>query len=118
MSKKTPLVINDILLDLANAPPITLDSPAWFAWLNADEHYCFHFTHPSGGFTARKERKQRGQWYWVAYRQVHNKLYKAYLCKSEALTFARLCGASEKLTNTIAEGESHTQSRSEITGDN
>jgi LuxR family maltose regulon positive regulatory protein len=103
MSRKTPLVTNGTLLDLADSHLIALDTPEWFAWLEKDEHNTFHFTHPSGGFTARKERKQRGQWYWIAYRQMHNKLYKTYLCKSEALTLAHLCSASEKLANTIAE---------------
>lgn len=103
MSKKTPLVVNEALLEVPDATPIALDSPAWFAWLDADEHHTFHFAHPSGGFTARKERKQRGQWYWVAYRQVHNKLHKTYLCKSEALTLALLCAASEKLSRVITE---------------
>ena len=101
MSKKTPLVIDATLHDPALTAPIALDSPAWFAWLNVEEHHTFHFTSASGGFTARKERKQRGQWYWVAYRQVHNKLHKTYLCKSETLTFALLCAASDKLAHTV-----------------
>ncbi|MBX3082856.1 MAG: hypothetical protein KF716_14550 [Anaerolineae bacterium] len=103
MSKKTPLVTNGTLLDHTTAQPIAVDSAAWFEWLKADEHHTFHFAHPSGGFTARKERKQRGQWYWVAYRQAHNKLHKTYLCKSDALTLSLLCAASEKLAHTVAD---------------
>ena len=74
-----------------------LDSPAWFDWLADEHHHSFHFKHPLGDFTARKERKQRGQWYWVAYRQVHGKLHKTYLGKPEALTEAHLCDAARDL---------------------
>ncbi len=78
-------------------PRIMLDSPAWLARLADDCHHSFHFTHPDENFTARKEPKQRGQWYWVAYRQVHGTLYKTYLGKSELLTAARLCAAAHTL---------------------
>jgi hypothetical protein len=38
-----------------DARPITVDTPAWFAWL---EHaMTFAFTSPSAHFTARKERQ-------------------------------------------------------------
>jgi LuxR family maltose regulon positive regulatory protein len=80
-----------------DAEDIALGTPAWFDWLANEAHCSFHFMHASGGFTARKERKQRGQSYWVAYRQVHHKLYKAYLGKSECLTEAHLCEASAAL---------------------
>jgi hypothetical protein len=106
MSHKTPLVTDGCLCNLGDAPAVALDTPAWFDWLQADEHCTFHFEHTSGGFTARKEHKQRGQWYWVAYRQVHNKLYKTYLGKSETLTEAHLCHASETLAESAAEHES------------
>ncbi len=78
---------------------ITLDSPAWFAWLADDAQHSFHFTHPCGDFTARKERKQRGQWYWVAYRQVRGRLYKTYIGKSATLTHTRLCAAATTLAH-------------------
>ncbi len=97
MAWKTPLATAGMLHEPLGADDIELGSPAWYAWLADETHRSFHFTHPSGGFTARKERKQRGQAYWVAYRQVHSKLYKAYLGKSEQLTEARLGAASEAL---------------------
>jgi LuxR family maltose regulon positive regulatory protein len=87
-----------------DAACIALDSPAWFAWVADDAHHSFHFTHPCGDFTARKERKQRGQWYWVAYRQVHGTLYKTYLGKSDTLTDARLCAAAATLAQLAADG--------------
>ena len=97
MSWKTPTAAAGILHAPLEATAIELGSAAWFDWLAADGHSSFHFVHPSGGFTARKERKQRGQSYWVAYRQVDHKLYKVYLGKSESLTEAHLCAASESL---------------------
>jgi LuxR family maltose regulon positive regulatory protein len=102
MSCRTPLVAQSQLRDPGNAAAIALDTPAWFAWLADDQHHSFHFTHPLGDFTARKERKQRGQWYWVAYRQVHGKLHKTYLGKSETLTEAHLCDAAQFLARTAA----------------
>jgi hypothetical protein len=47
-----------LILPERDASPITLDTPAWFAWL---EHATtFAFSGPSGRFTARKERQARG----------------------------------------------------------
>ena len=102
MSWKTPLAHLGVLHAPLDAADITIDSPEWFAWLANEAHCSFHYMHPSGGFTARKERKQRGQSYWVAYRQVHHKLYKAYLGKSERLTEARLCATSESLAGRVS----------------
>ncbi|MCX6048219.1 MAG: hypothetical protein NT075_24220, partial [Chloroflexi bacterium] len=70
------------------AGPVTVGTPAWFAWL-ADAT-SFTFTSPSGSFMARKERRTRGGGYWQAYRTAHGTLHKAYLGKLENLTFARL----------------------------
>jgi LuxR family maltose regulon positive regulatory protein len=97
MSCRTPLVEPTGLYEPGITQPIALGTPAWFAWLSDDRHCSFHFRHPLGDFTARKERKQRGQWYWVAYRQIHGKLYKTYLGKSEALTETHLCAAAQDL---------------------
>jgi LuxR family maltose regulon positive regulatory protein len=101
MAWKTPLVEAGFLREPGVDTPIALDCPAWFAWLADDRHRCFHFAHASGGFTARKERKQRGQWYWVAYRQVCHKLHKTYLGKTETLTEARLSAASQYLAKEV-----------------
>jgi hypothetical protein len=88
---------------------IGLDSCEWFAWVADEHHHSFHFTHPHGDFTARKERKQRGHWYWVAYRQVNKKLYKRYLGTSACLTGARLCAVAEMLAQTIADADHDSQ---------
>ena len=86
-----------LLRELHTEAKILVGSEEWFSWLMAEQHRGFHFIHPSGGFTARKERKQRGQWYWVAYRQVRCKLHKIYLGKAETLDEAKLIDASRAL---------------------
>jgi LuxR family transcriptional regulator, maltose regulon positive regulatory protein len=86
MARTTPLVDAAGLHEHGSSVVVPLGSPTWRAWLEDEAHHTFHFTDAGGGFTARKERKQRGGWYWVAYRQVHGTLYKAYLGKAEALT--------------------------------
>ena len=103
MSWKTPLVADGELRDPQTNGPIALDSAGWFAWLTEEQHHSFHFKHALGEFTARKERKQRGQWYWVAYRQSHGKLHKIYLGKSETLTEAHLCTVAGDLARIAAQ---------------
>ncbi|HEX9370705.1 MAG TPA: hypothetical protein VF897_06845, partial [Roseiflexaceae bacterium] len=69
---------------------VVIDSPEWHVWLADSGHSRFAFTCRAGSFTARKERKQRGAWYWVAYRRAQGKIHKAYLGKPADLTLARL----------------------------
>src|SRR5215203_4339745 len=91
MAWKTPMVAEGILHIPQEIGTIEVGSPTWYSWLADTAHCSFHFSHPAGDFTARKERKQRGQQYWVAYRHVNSKLYKAYLGKSEVLNEDLLC---------------------------
>jgi LuxR family transcriptional regulator, maltose regulon positive regulatory protein len=58
----------------ANAPTITVGTPAWSAWL--EEATSFTFASPSGSFSARKEQRARGGWYWKAYRTVNGTLHR------------------------------------------
>jgi LuxR family transcriptional regulator, maltose regulon positive regulatory protein len=102
MSRKTPHVSAGTLTCVDTDLNVEVGSAEWFAWLCDEAHPCFHFTDSSGGFTARKERKQRGDSYWVAYRQSHKKLYKRYLGKSESLTEAHLTEGSAALAKAIA----------------
>jgi LuxR family transcriptional regulator, maltose regulon positive regulatory protein len=67
---------------------ITLDSPAWFAWLT--ERSSFAFQGQEGFYTARLEAVQRGDRYWYAYQRTGQKLSKKYLGKTADLTLARL----------------------------
>ena len=77
------------------AGPIPVGSAAWFAWL--EDATAFTFTSPSGSFSARKERRTRGGWYWQAYRTANGALHKAYLGKRENLTLERLERAAAAL---------------------
>ena len=76
--------------------PIRVGTPAWFAWL--EDATAFTFTSPCGSFSARKERRSRGGWYWKAYRTANGTLQKAYLGKLENLTLERL----ERVAMTLA----------------
>ena len=98
MAGKTPRVVAGELRPAPGAQRIALDTAAWRAWLADEQHRSFRFVHPAGVFTARKERKQRGGWYWIAYRQVRRTLYKTYLGRSETLTADRLRRAALTLT--------------------
>ena len=75
--------------------PITVGTPGWFAWL--ENARTFTFASPSGSFSARKERRTRGGWYWKAYRTSNGKLHRAYLGKTEDLTPERLEKAAAAL---------------------
>jgi LuxR family transcriptional regulator, maltose regulon positive regulatory protein len=68
-------------------------SAAWYAWL--DHTSCFAFAGKAGHYTARKERKQRGTWYWYAYFARGQQRTKAYLGKTPNLTLARLEQAAQ-----------------------
>ncbi len=76
---------------------IQLDTPAWFAWLEAAMSISFSYPlfDPACGYivgfmTVRKERWQRGYAYWSAYRRRNGKLRKRYLGPSRCVTRARL----------------------------
>ena len=71
------------------------DSPDWFSWLA--RLGSFHFQGKSGHFTARQERKQRGDVYWYAYRKAHTQRLKRYLGTTDKLTLAFLEQAAHDL---------------------
>jgi LuxR family maltose regulon positive regulatory protein len=77
--------------------PIPVGTPAWFAWL--ERATAFAFTSPAGRFTARKEARARGGWYWKAYHTVHGTLHRAYLGKTADLTLDRLNQAAATLAD-------------------
>ena len=104
MRTKTPTVWRDGLGGAASLAPlgseqrrVPLDSPAWFAWLAAATTTSFAYPvdntadgYIEGFMTVRKEHRDRGGRYWVAYWRVGGRLRKAYLGRSEAVTAARL----------------------------
>jgi DNA-binding CsgD family transcriptional regulator len=86
--------LKDLTMNGNPADSIVLGSAEWFAWL---EHHCsFRFETDCTAFTARKEPRPGG-WYWYAYRRKHGKLHSSYLGKSEELTLERLSLIAEIL---------------------
>ena len=76
---------------------IALDSPEWFAWLEAAGSTSFSYSlfDPERGYivgymTVSKERRQRGGLYWRAARRVEGHVRKVYLGRSAVVTDARL----------------------------
>jgi LuxR family maltose regulon positive regulatory protein len=65
---------------------IALDSPAWWAWLESNAAPSFYYQTPLAGCTLRREVKQRGGCYWVAYRCSHRTLHKVYLGPARSIT--------------------------------
>jgi len=83
---------------------VQLDSTAWFAWLAAETttRFSYPLFDPQVGYivgflTVRKERRQRGSAYWVAYRRVEGHVRKIYLGRSEAVTAQRLQATASRL---------------------
>ena len=75
---------------------IVVDSPEWFAWLQTATRFCYSPDHTSYRFTARKEKRRHG-YYWYGYLRNDRKLHNAYLGKSERLTAAFLDQACDRL---------------------
>jgi LuxR family maltose regulon positive regulatory protein len=76
---------------------VWLDTPAWFAWLDAaaTTRFSYPLLDPSKGYsigvlTVRKERRTRGGAYWTAYRRAGARVRKVYLGRTGAVTQARL----------------------------
>lgn len=83
---------------------VQLDSVGWFAWLAAETttRFSYPLFDPQVGYivgflTVRKERRQRGSAYWVAYRRVGGQVRKVYLGRSEAITTQRLQAIASRL---------------------
>ena len=99
-----PSVADGLLQGTAagGAAGLAVGSPAWFAWLADDAARSFSFRSPAGTYTARKERRQRGGAYWVAYRTAAGRQHKVYLGKAEELTPERLAVAAAALAGRVA----------------
>lgn len=105
MRQKPPQVREEWLLHVrADGSDIRLDSPAWFAWLEAPETRSFAyplFERRCGlivGFmTVRKDRRQRGGWYWSVFRRQGERLRRVYLGRASRITGARLEAVAQQL---------------------
>lgn len=109
MAGKTPRVEQEFLVvPTGNRAPVRIGSRQWYSWLSAEENTSFFFTHEAGSFTARKEQKQRGGLYWIAYRSREGKLSKTYIGRSENLTAERLREVASCLTQHKVGVDKHT----------
>jgi hypothetical protein len=98
MSHNIPSVRDGVVIDTSHGgPTIQLDTPAWFAWLEAPTTTRFSYAlynqacgYIDGFMTVRKERRQRGTTYWSVYRRQGHRLRKIYVGSSAALTQVRL----------------------------
>jgi LuxR family transcriptional regulator, maltose regulon positive regulatory protein len=81
---------------------LAVGSPGWLAWLADDAARSFSFRSPAGAYTARKERRRRGGFYWVAYRTAGGRQYKVYLGRAEDLTPERLEEVAAALAGRVA----------------
>src|SRR4051812_19434876 len=89
MTRTTPQVAGATLIARADdARAIAVGTPAWFAWLEGAT--TFAFVGVGGSFTARKERQQRADGYWKAFRKRDGVVRSAYLGKSADLSLERL----------------------------
>ena len=100
-----PSVVDRLLQrdSIGGAAGLAVGSPAWFAWLLDDAVRSFSFRSPAGGYTARKEHRQRGGVYWVAYRTAAGQQHKVYLGKADDLTLERLDEAAAVLAAHVAD---------------
>ena len=85
----------------------------WEPWLVS--HIAFYFASPAGTYTARKELRSGG-WYWYAFRRHQGKLYKLYMGKSEELGPARLAQVAGDLDSRVRShvAEATTKSGSSV----
>jgi hypothetical protein len=98
MAKKIARVSDQWLVDPRHPEAeIRVDSAAWFQWLEdaANISFSYGLFDPRCGYivgfmTVRKERKQRGYYYWSAYRRRNGRLHKRYVGPSRQVTQARL----------------------------
>lgn len=99
MARTTPRVEQDhLVLPTGRNAPVQVGSPQWFSWLAEEGNSSFFFANDAGSYTARKERRKRGGWYWIAYRSRAGRLAKTYIGRSEDLTPERLREVTQQLT--------------------
>src|SRR5437660_8662921 len=104
-SAMTPTVQGETLIYRQDGQEqvLTVDTAAWFAWLETAS--TFSFVSETGSLTIRREQAghKRGGWYWKAYRKQHGKLSSRYMGKSETITLARLQMVAQALADALVE---------------
>lgn len=105
MKRKLPTVMEGRVYDPARPDrAIVLDSPAWFVWLEAatTKRFSYPLFDPRVGYsvgfmTVRKERRERGGWYWSVFRRAGTRVHKIYLGRTATLTHTRLAAVAERI---------------------
>jgi hypothetical protein len=104
---------------------IVVDSAVWFEWLAAETTRGFAYAlfdrqvgYVRGFLSVRKERRERGGSYWVAYRRSKGRLWKRYLGAASRLTYAELetigeaaLALSEEISKEGGEHDQQTRKR-------
>ena len=96
---------------------IRLESAGWWAWLERATARSFAYPlydqqagYIRGFMTVRKETRERGSDYWLAYRRVGGRLRKIYLGRSAELTQRQLTAIAERfLTMEAPAGEAEKE---------
>jgi len=100
MAKTTPKVQhNQLHLPGHQTPLCTVDSPAWFAWLESATSFRYHSQQRRliirhygpllAPISLRKEKRRR-RFLWYAYKRAYGRLHKRYVGLSAALTTTKL----------------------------
>lgn len=91
---KTPVVKHGALIYEEKTPigtgshTIYMDSPEWYVWIK--RHHTFRMQIGDLVFTIRAEKKQRGTYYWYAYKRIAGKLFKRYIGMDEHVNIATI----------------------------
>lgn len=94
---RLPIVRDGLLISTPGATPIAVGSAEWFDWLNGEAR-SFAFENEQGTFTARREVRAGGQ-FWYAYRRKAGQLHKVYLGRSVDLDDEHLDEAARALAS-------------------
>jgi len=93
----------DVSLPDGTERAIRLESTGWWAWLEVPTTQSFAYPiydaqagYICGFMTVRKETRERGGNYWVAYRRTAGVVRKIYLGRSATLTQRHLAQSAER----------------------
>jgi hypothetical protein len=104
-----PLVDYDKLKSKSQLASINVGTKAWFDWL--EENTSFHYESTDGKFTACKESRASGM-FWYANRRVNGKLRRCYMGSTKDLSLEKLLVIARKLSGidlSYQSEESYTQ---------
>ncbi len=108
----------------ASERAIRLESPDWWAWLEAPSSSSFAYPvydarvgYICGFMTVRKEMRTRGSQYWVAYRRAGRRVRKIYLGRAAQLTQQHLAATADRflaMDRAAAQGGVGTDGQKEV----